>query len=198
MDSRRRAARDWLFGAEALSAAMMLTGCMATAPVEEEPIPAEVAITPEVEPPPEPVQAEVMDPLGPNLPLPRMKPAVPKNQIARLAANKAREGAKPSPSGDSSTDDASGDDGGESESVAPGELVGSDFSSVLEVLRDPDAVQESSLSVVWTYSDSDCTVLLYFYPDIQTTTFHLLKYDIRGAAGERLDDSRVCMKHLVR
>jgi hypothetical protein len=187
----RASVQGWRLGFEALLAAIVLAGCMTVAPVEEEPIPDQVAITPEIEPPPEPAPPEIIDPLAPNVPQPRMKPPIPRSVIARLAANKANDGAKPNASGDSSEET-------EAESVAPGELVGSDFTSVLEVLRDPDAVQESALTVVWTYSETDCTVLLYFYPDIQTTTFHLLKYDIRSAAGERLDDSKVCMKHLVR
>jgi len=61
-------------------------------------------------------------------------------------------------------------------------------------LRKPDTVEKNALSVVWTYSETDCTLQLYFYPDIQTTIFHLLKYDLKGARGEKLNDSGACMQ----
>ena len=66
--------------------------------------------------------------------------------------------------------------------VAPADLVGFDFSSVLQVLRKPDTVQSSALSIVWTYSEPTCTLQLFFYPDIQTKIFHLLKHDLKSAA----------------
>src|SRR5215471_19835059 len=78
--------------------------------------------------------------------------------------------------------------------IAPSDLVGLSFDSVLERLRKPDTVEKNALSVVWTYSEPDCTLQLYFYPDIQTTIFHLLKYDLKGARGEKLNDSGACMQ----
>jgi len=81
--------------------------------------------------------------------------------------------------------------------VAPGELVGFSFDSVLEVLRKPDTVEKNALSVVWTYAEADCTLQLYFYPDIQTTVYHLLKYDLKSAKGEKLSDTGACMQPLM-
>jgi hypothetical protein len=81
--------------------------------------------------------------------------------------------------------------------VAPGELVGSDFTSVLQVLRKPDLVQNSALSVVWTYSQPACTLQLFFYPDIQTKIFRLLKYDLKSDAGEKTADRSACLHDIM-
>lgn len=81
--------------------------------------------------------------------------------------------------------------------VAPGELVGSDFTSVLQVLRKPDSVQNSALSVVWIYSPPACTVQLFFYPDIQTKVFRLLKYDLKSDAGEKTADRSACLHDIM-
>jgi hypothetical protein len=81
--------------------------------------------------------------------------------------------------------------------VEPSELVGFNFDSVLEVLREPDAVEKNALSVVWTYAGSDCTLQLFFYPDIQTAVFRLLKYELKGSTGEKLNESGACMRPMM-
>ena len=81
--------------------------------------------------------------------------------------------------------------------VEPAELVGFNFDSVLTVLRQPDAVERNALSVVWTYAGSDCTLQLYFYPDIQTAVFRLLKYELKGSTGEKLNDGGACMQPMM-
>ena len=81
--------------------------------------------------------------------------------------------------------------------VAINDLIGSDFTSILHVFRYPDAVQNNAPSVVWIYSPPGCTLQLYFYPDIQTTRFHLLKYDLKNAAGEMLGAGDECMRLIL-
>ena len=81
--------------------------------------------------------------------------------------------------------------------VEPAELVGYNFDSVLAVLRQPDAVERNALSVVWTYSGSDCTLQLYFYPDIQTSVFRLLKYELKANSGEKLNEGAACMQPMM-
>jgi hypothetical protein len=77
------------------------------------------------------------------------------------------------------------------------ELVGFDFPSVLQVLKKPDMIQNSALSIVWIYSKPDCMLQLFFYPDIQTRVFHLLKYDLKDSNGEKPNDSSACMRHMM-
>src|SRR5262249_49981123 len=55
--------------------------------------------------------------------------------------------------------------------VMPADLIGSDFAEVLRLIRQPDTVQTNALAIVWTYSEPVCKLQLYFYPDIETTTF---------------------------
>ena len=81
--------------------------------------------------------------------------------------------------------------------MAPGELVGFEFDSVLRVLRKPDSVQKNALSVVWVYSDAGCRLDLFFYPDIETAKFHLLKYELRKNEGEKLVDNSACMQQFM-
>jgi hypothetical protein len=85
----------------------------------------------------------------------------------------------------------------EPDPVPPSELVGFDFPAVLQVLKRPDTVQNSALSIVWTYSQSECTLQLFFYPDIQTRIFHLLKYDLKDGTGEKPNDSSACMRRIM-
>jgi hypothetical protein len=80
--------------------------------------------------------------------------------------------------------------------VAPADLVGLDFSSVLQVLRKPDTVQSSALSIVWTYSEPNCTLQLFFYPDIQTKIFRLLKHDLQSAA-DGAAERNACMRDIM-
>lgn len=80
--------------------------------------------------------------------------------------------------------------------VAPADLVGFDFSSVLHVLRKPDTVQSSALSIVWTYSEPTCTLQLFFYPDIQTKIFHLLKHDLKSEA-DGAAERNACMRDIM-
>ena len=80
--------------------------------------------------------------------------------------------------------------------VAPADLVGLDFSSVLQVLRKPDTVQSSALSIVWTYSEPSCTLQLFFYPDIQTKIFRLLKHDLKSGA-DGTAERNACMRDIM-
>jgi len=84
----------------------------------------------------------------------------------------------------------------DTEAVAPGALLGSDFTSVRLLLREPDTVQKSALSVVWTYA-GDCTFQLYFYPDIKTRIFRVLKYDLKDGSGEKPANSSICMRSIM-
>jgi len=79
---------------------------------------------------------------------------------------------------------------------APSDLVGFDFPAVLQVLRRPDSVQTSALSVVWTYSEPSCTLQLFFYPEIKTRTFRLLKHELKSVA-EGDAETKACMRDMM-
>jgi len=132
------------------------------------------------------------------IPLPRMKPPMPRRLIPRAALAKDRFSArkpplpKPKPVRPIPVTELPLDP------VAPDTLVGSDYSSVLRVLRQPDAVESKTLPVIWTYSESDCTLQLFFYPDIRTTKFHMMKYDLKDSTGEKLNHRDSCMRDIER
>lgn len=81
--------------------------------------------------------------------------------------------------------------------VSPADLVGSDYATVLKILRRPDRVDNSALSVVWSYLEMDCRLQLFFYPDIETTKFHLVRFDLKNAAGEKVSNTDSCMQQFM-
>jgi hypothetical protein len=179
-----------------LFSALMLLGCSQMGRSPRDQIPTAVTITPAVpiaqdDLAPAP-QADETD-IG-TIPQPRMKPPMPRSLRAKLASAVKRP---PPPAKAVFSDDAFAAQESPVPAIAPDELVGSDFSTVRDVLREPDYVQSSSLTVVWTYSGSGCTLRLFFYPDIQTRRFHVLKYDVRSPAGDKMNDGGACMQHLA-
>lgn len=121
-------------------------------------------------------------------------PQVASNMPRRPPARRPAAPVKPMPTAPSKESPAEPD----TAAVMPSSLVGYDFPAVLKVLRRPDTVQNSALSIVWTYAQPDCTLQLYFYPDIQTRIFHLLKFDLKDGNGEKPSDTSSCMKHMAR
>jgi hypothetical protein len=118
-------------------------------------------------------------------------PAVPKPEVPRVDSPMPMVRKKPPPPKDLTLPKAA-----EPAVFAPAELVGFDFPSVLQVLRRPDSVQTSALSVVWTYSEPSCTLQLFFYPEIKTRIFRLLKHDLKSAA-EGDAERTACMRDMM-
>ncbi|HEY4264721.1 MAG TPA: hypothetical protein VGM72_05345 [Micropepsaceae bacterium] len=164
-----------------LFASLAIANCAAPMRLQPEPRPAKIT------PPPAaqeiPLQAPIVDVPVANQP---EAPQVASN-MPRPRPSARRPGAPASSSASVS----------EQEAVLPSELVGYDFSAVLKLLKKPDMIQNSALSIVWTYSQSDCMLQLYFYPDIQTRIFRLLKYDLKDGTGEKPNDSSACMRHMM-
>lgn len=117
-----------------------------------------------------------------------IQPPTPRPRPNRPPAPKPREEASLTPPKDEAPSPPK---------VVIGELLGSDFNSILHVLRSPDSVNKDNLSVVWTYAPPGCTLRLFFYPDIKTTVFHLLKYDFRNSSGEALMSGDACMDSML-
>jgi hypothetical protein len=179
----------------------MLLGCSHLDQTAEL-IPDEVAVTPEVAMAPEELSLVSSD-FETDIrliPQPRIKPPMPRNikpkfataTVRRLPPKEPALPAQAAPAESLIVQEAA------ASPVLPGELVGSDFSTVRDALREPDYVQSNALTIVWTYADPGCTLRLFFYPDIQTTRFHLLKYDLRSDMGDKLSDGSACMQHLGR
>jgi hypothetical protein len=68
-------------------------------------------------------------------------------------------------------------------------VVGLDPPSVGRMLGRPSGARVDAMSVEWTYSASDCSLSIFFYPDVSTGGFKALKYNITGTrAGHDCSD----------
>jgi hypothetical protein len=196
----RTGGSHWLYVGLALSIAPGLSSCanlglfQADAPAVSEVPPA----PPIVAEPPRPMEfpelavgAQIVDAPGMSEMMPASEPQVAsemppaRNAMPRRPPPPRPASAQPSPPAAAPR------------TVEPAELVGYNFDSVLGVLRQPDAVERNALSVVWTYAGSECTLQLFFYPDIQTAVFRLLKYELKGNSGEKLNDGGTCMQPMM-
>jgi hypothetical protein len=79
----------------------------------------------------------------------------------------------------------------------PGTLVGMKPQSVAHALGEPAAITKEDLSLVWTYRADGCALNVYFYPDIKTSDFHVLKFSLAGADGKTLDANAPCRRKLL-
>jgi hypothetical protein len=179
-----RAARSCVLGL--LPTILILPGCSALRELRQEPMVAEATMSP---PPPEDLPAEpmVQSPSIPEPEMPQVASRTPNSKDAparKKIAPPIKRAPLPVPKQ------------AESPMLAPADLVGFDFSSVLQVLRRPDTVQSNSVSIVWTYSEPSCTLQLFFYPDIQTKIFRLLKHDLKSAA-EGAAERNACMRDIM-
>ena len=167
MESTSRMARSCVLGL--LPAIMILTGCGALRGIEREPTAGKTISAP-------PAEEMLVEPViqAPKISEPEMPRIASRTPNAKDTATPKK--AAPPPKRPPLPKLA------EPVIVAPEDLVGFDFSSVLQVLRRPDTVQSNALSVVWTYTEPSCTLQLFFYPEIQTKIFRLLKHDLKGAA----------------
>ena len=64
--------------------------------------------------------------------------------------------------------------------IDPVELVGLDPSAVGRVLGRPSATHKDAMAMEWTYSTSNCSLNIYFYPDVVTGDLKALKYNLAG------------------
>jgi hypothetical protein len=81
--------------------------------------------------------------------------------------------------------------------IDPDSLVGMKPPAVSRMLGQPAAIAKEELSLVWTYRADGCALKVYFYPDIKTSDFHVLKFSLAGADGKTLDDDAPCRRKLL-
>lgn len=191
----------WLALGLALAIAPVLSACTSLGLFQAEPPAVSEAppAPPPVVEPPRPVEfpelavgAQIVDAPMAEPPSPSEPPAADATPPAPAAAPR-----RPAPTRQASAQPPSPPASAAPRTVEPADLVGFNFDSVLGVLRQPDAVERNALSVVWTYAGSECTLQLYFYPDIQTAVFRLLKYELKRNSGEKLNESGACMQPMM-
>jgi len=183
MEWKTRAARSCVVGL--LPMILILPGCSALRELQHDQMVGETAMAPSAQE--LPVEPMVQSPIIPEPEMPQVASRTP-NSKGAPATKKITPPVKRAPVPVPKVT--------EPLVLAPADLVGFDFSSVLQVLRRPDTVQSSSVSIVWTYTEPNCTLQLFFYPDIQTKIFRLLKHDLKSAADGAAERS-ACMRDIM-
>jgi len=81
--------------------------------------------------------------------------------------------------------------------VDPNTLMGLNPSMVEKILGAPSRVSKNDLSLVWTYAAVSCSFQVFFYPDLKTATFHVLKFGGVDEAGQQLAPSQECIRNIL-
>jgi hypothetical protein len=81
--------------------------------------------------------------------------------------------------------------------VDPDHLIGLAPGAVRQLLGPPARVEYSDLSREWVYASSGCSFRLFFYPNLNTASFRVLKYGGNHGNGELMDVSDVCIRHIL-
>ena len=82
-------------------------------------------------------------------------------------------------------------------SVDPESLLGSSPDVVLKLLGAPARIENGPLSREWVYAASGCSFRVFFYPDMNSTSFKVLKYGSRKDDGEWIDSSNICVRRIL-
>jgi len=81
-------------------------------------------------------------------------------------------------------------------SIDPQSLVGLTEPAVTRLLGAPGQTTKDQMSLVWSYGGEGCVLKVYFYPDLKTAAFHVLKYSVTGADGKPLIDAAPCLRQI--
>ena len=82
-------------------------------------------------------------------------------------------------------------------SIDPDNLIGLAPADVRKLLGPPARVENDDLSRAWIYASGGCTFRLFFYPNLNTASFRVLKYGGNDGNGEMMDVSDVCIRHIL-
>lgn len=121
----------------------------------------------DLEPPPEPLVSPPEDPA------PRIK------KVSRV---------KPAPRA-SSQDKAA--------AIDPDRLIGMGPGEVQKLLGTPARTRNDQLPREWVYGTGRCSFRVFFYPNLNTASFRVLKYGSNDGNGELIDTSDVCIRHIL-
>ncbi|MDE2161709.1 MAG: hypothetical protein KGL56_05045 [Alphaproteobacteria bacterium] len=81
--------------------------------------------------------------------------------------------------------------------IDPNSLIGLEPSAIERILGTPTRTGKIDMSLVWTYASTDCSLQIFFYPDIKTSSFHVLKYGAAGGNGSLIDTSQPCIQRIL-
>lgn len=86
---------------------------------------------------------------------------------------------------------------GSSSSIDPARLIGMAPAAVRELLGPPLRIESYDLSREWVYAANGCSFRLFFYPNLNTAAFRVLKYGGNDGNGELMDVSDACIRHIL-
>lgn len=81
--------------------------------------------------------------------------------------------------------------------IDPHHLIGLEPGAVQQLLGPPGRVENSDLSRKWVYASGGCSFRLFFYPNLNTAAFRVLKYGSSDGNGELLDVSDTCIRRIL-
>ncbi len=81
-------------------------------------------------------------------------------------------------------------------SIDPQSLVGLTAPAVTKLLGAPGWTSKDQMSLIWTYGGENCVLKVYFYSDLKTAAFHVLKYSVNDANGQPLADAAPCLRQI--
>ncbi|MDE2110558.1 MAG: hypothetical protein KGJ79_05405 [Alphaproteobacteria bacterium] len=81
--------------------------------------------------------------------------------------------------------------------IDPNSLIGLEPSAIERLLGTPTRIGKSEMSLVWTYTAAECSLQIFFYPDLKTSSFHALKYGGTDGTGGQIDTSQPCIQHIL-
>ncbi|MGN6516234.1 MAG: hypothetical protein ACTHLR_10400 [Rhizomicrobium sp.] len=81
--------------------------------------------------------------------------------------------------------------------IDPKSLLGLDPGGVQKRLGAPARVENNALSHKWTYAASGCSFSIFFYPNVNSTSFRALKYGSNKDDGEATDSTDACVRRLL-
>lgn len=82
-------------------------------------------------------------------------------------------------------------------SIDPKSLLGLDPDGVKKRLGTPARMENSALSRKWVYAVPGCSFSIFFYPNVNSTSFRALKYGSAKDSGESIDSSDACVRKLL-
>lgn len=81
--------------------------------------------------------------------------------------------------------------------IDPDKLIGMDTQGVQKLLGAPARIKNDELSREWVYAAPGCSFRVFFYPNLNSASFRVLKYGGSGDNGELLDVSDVCVRRIL-
>lgn len=82
-------------------------------------------------------------------------------------------------------------------SIDPKSLLGLDPDGVQKRLGAPARMENSTLSRKWIYAAPGCSFSIFFYPNVNSTTFRALKYGSTKDDGKSIDSSDACVRKIL-